>query len=142
VSDVKVANSGLTCSTPGVTAGVPVRDCRQACISVGPDMPLHNDVEQANGPILTLSFRSSTMLRIGAGVRAFGGGKDNLNPWSLACPGKTSGNGNSERTSGVGGCDSPNTTVLGRKRDAITTRWFLSELIVRTCGKKQGEGSV
>ena len=32
--------------------------------------------------------------------------------------------------SGVDGADSPSTAVLGRKREAITTLWFLSELIV------------
>lgn len=32
--------------------------------------------------------------------------------------------------SGVGGPDSPRTTVVGRKRDAITIRWLRKELIV------------
>ena len=32
--------------------------------------------------------------------------------------------------SGDGGVESPRTAVLGRKRLAITTLWFLSELIV------------
>jgi len=108
--------------------------------------PQSDDVQKkqiwrGNGSILALSFRSSTMLRMGAELRGFEGGKVSLNPCSLAWPGKTSGNGSScEWTSGVGGCDSPNTTVLGRNSDAITTRWFLSELIVRICGKNQGEG--
>jgi len=91
-----------------------------------------------NGSTLALSFRSSTMLRMGAGARGFGGGKVSLNPCSLIWPAKTSGNGSPEWTSGsgVGGCDSPKTTVLGRNSDAITTRWFLSELIVKICGEK------
>lgn len=41
--------------------------------------------------------------------------------------------------SGVEGVDSPNTPVLGRKREAMTTLWFLSELIVSDGDETAGE---
>lgn len=38
--------------------------------------------------------------------------------------------------SGVDGADSPSTAVLGRKREAMTTLWFLRELIVLDDGEE------
>lgn len=105
---------------------------------IGPGMLCHTSWQissyskGASKPRLALSFRSSTMLKIGPGVRTFEGGKDRLNPWSLVWPGKADGKESGEWIavpSGVEGCDSPSTTVLGRKRDAITIRWCLKELI-------------
>lgn len=68
-----------------------------------------------------ITFRSSTILDKGPlfldnSPGRFVGGAD-LN------------SGKAVTWSGVGGVESPSTAVLGRKREAMTTRWFLSELI-------------
>ena len=70
----------------------------------------------------TITFRSSTILDKG--------------PLFLESkPGRLVGgadlnSGRDVTWSGVEGAESPSTAVLGRKREAMTTRWFLSELIV------------
>lgn len=41
--------------------------------------------------------------------------------------------------SGVGGEESPRIAVFGKNRDAITTLWFLSELMMEEiCGRREG----
>ena len=72
---------------------------------------------------LTLSLRSSTMLLSGAGFPA-------INVDLLAGVAAPLSKGAPACSPGLGGVESPNTAVLGKKRLAMTTRWFLSVAIV------------
>ncbi len=76
----------------------------------------------------TLSLKSSTMLFKGPvaleikGTLAGVPGVANAGVGAREC--------SADSSVGDGGADSPRTVVLGRKREAMMTRWCLSELIV------------
>ena len=85
--------------------------------------------------VLTLSFKSSTMLFKGPLVLESNGALGF--PPGVAKPGVGAREWSADSSVGDGGADSPRTVVLGRKREAMMTRWCLSELIAEVGEQRQ-----